>query len=197
MLKILLNFCTLFCKKEANETKYMPRFINPSDILNQVDLRPTMTAADFGCGGGGITVDLAKRLEQGRVYAIDVQQEMLSALKSRAELAGVRNIKTILADIEQPIQGLPQSSCDAVFVVSVIFEVDENKKAVFDQAKRALKPGGRLVVADWLPDKMSVGPRKGRIGPEEMKNIAKQTGLQLEKEFRPSDYHYGLVFRKE
>jgi len=172
----------------------MPEFVNPIQILNQIGLRANMTAADFGSGAGGWTIPLAKKLEEGRVFAIDIQEEPLSALESRAKIQGISNIKKIVANVEERILGLAGFSCDLVLITDLLFQVDD-KKGVFEEAKRVLKPGGRILVVEWTP-KASLGPEDGRVSQEEVKGIAQKLGLLLEKEFKAGDYHYGLVFRK-
>lgn len=172
----------------------MPEFVDPIQILNQIELRADMTAADFGSGAGGWTIPLAKKLEEGRVFAIDIQEEPLSALESRAKIQGISNIKKIIANAEERIPGLTGFSCDLVLVTDLLFQV-EDKKGVFKEAKRVLKPGGRILVVEWTP-KASLGPEDGRVSQEEVKGIAQKLGLLLEKEFKAGDYHYGLVFKR-
>jgi len=169
-------------------------FVNPIEILNKAGLREDMVAADFGCGSGGWTLPLAKILEEGRVFAIDVQEEPLSALEGKARLQGVYNIKKLVGNVEERIQGLPDLSCDLVLLTDLLFEIDD-KEAVFKEAKRALKPGGKILVVEWTPE-ASLGPKNGRVSKEEVKEIALELGFKLEKEFKAGDYHYGLIFVK-
>jgi len=172
----------------------MPEFVNPIEILNQIPLQSTMVAADFGCGAGGWTIPLAKKLEDGQVFAVDIQEEPLSALKSRAEIQGVKNIKEITADVERQIPEIPDLSCDLVLITDLLFEVDD-KKGVFEEAKRVLKPGGKVLVVEWIPG-VSLAPKEGVVSREEVKEIAQQLGFQIEKEFKAGDYHFGLVLKK-
>ena len=62
----------------------MDNFLNPEEVLDQLDLKVNMVAAEFGCGSGGFAIPLAKKLDEGLVYAIDIQESPLSALKSMA-----------------------------------------------------------------------------------------------------------------
>ncbi|MBU2635256.1 class I SAM-dependent methyltransferase [Patescibacteria group bacterium] len=170
-------------------------FLNPEEILNDFELSPDMVAAEFGCGSGGFAIPLAKRLDQGLVYAIDIQQAPLSALKSRTLVENIINIKIIRSDLEKPKGStLSPDSLDLVFIPNVLFQI-EDKTAIISEAERVLKSKGKLVVIDWLL-KASQGPVEGRVSPEEVKDIAKDSGLKLEKEFEAGKYHYGLVFVK-
>ncbi len=172
----------------------MPEFVNPIEILNQIPLRSTMIAADFGCGSGGWTVPLARKLEDGQVFAIDIQEEPLSALESKAKLEGISNIRKIVADVERRIPQIPDSSCNLVLITDLLFQVD-NKEGVFKEAKRVLIPGGRVLVVEWKPE-APFAPKEGAPSKEEVKEIAQNLGFQLEKEFKAGDYHYGLIFTK-
>ena len=128
----------------------MPEFINPIEILNQIGLRPDMVAADFGCGAGGWVIPLAKILKDGRVYAIDVQEEPLSALEGKLKMFDIKNVVTVRSDVEK-VGGskIPEGSCDIVLMVNLLFQVDD-KGEVFKEAKRILKENGRVLVVDWL-----------------------------------------------
>lgn len=174
----------------------MEEFLNPIEVLNQLELRKDMIAADFGCGSGGWVIPLAKKLEKGKVYAIDVLEESLSALKSAAKLNKILNIETIRANVESEA-GLPLiagDSVDLVLMTNLLFQV-ENKDTVFSQAKRILKEGGKILVVDWKPEAV-LGPKEGRVSVKEIKEIASKSDFKLEKEFNAGRHHYGLLFKK-
>ncbi|MDP2910231.1 MAG: class I SAM-dependent methyltransferase, partial [bacterium] len=129
----------------------MDSFINPEEILDQLRLQPDMVAAEFGCGSGGFLIPLAKRLEDGLVYGIDILEAPLSALKSRSILENVINIRLIRSDLErQRGSTLTDFSVDLVFIPNVLFQI-ENKDGIINEAYRILKINGRLIIIDWLP----------------------------------------------
>ncbi len=170
-------------------------FLNPEEVLDQLDLRPDMTAAEFGCGSGGFSIPLAKRLEDGLVYAIDILGEPLSALKSQARLDNVVNIRIIRSDLEKARGStLSDFSIDLVVIPNVLFQI-KNKSAMISEAARVLKKNGKLAVIDWLAG-VSQGPEKGRISAEEVKKLAEAAELKLEKDFPAGKYHFGLIFEK-
>lgn len=172
----------------------MAEFINPLDILNKIELKPDMVAVDFGSGSGGWVIPLAQKLEEGRVFAVDVQEEPLSALGSKAKSQGLKNIKKVVADVEKEVPGIAAFSCDLVLMTNLLFQVD-NKEGVFQEAKRVLKQGGRILVVEWKVESV-LGPQEGKVSQEEVKAIAQKLGLRLEKEFEAGTYHYGLLFIK-
>jgi len=173
----------------------MEGFLDPSQVLSQIELSSDMIAVDFGSGSGGWTISLAKRLKDGKVFAIDILKEPLSALKSKANSERILNIQTICSNVENKGGSkLGDNSVDLVLMTNLLFQV-ENKKAVFSEAKRILKKGGKILVVDWLP-KTPLGPEKGRVSPTEVKKLAKDSGLKFEKEFKAGAYHYGIILEK-
>lgn len=173
----------------------MAGFLDPKEVLEKLPLKENMIAADFGSGSGGWAIPLAKKLEEGKVYAIDLLEEPLSALRAKARLERLYNIQTVLANVEKGIAILRDASCNLVLMTNLLFQC-EDKRKVLEEGKRILKPGGRILVVDWKKD-TALGPKEGRVLPEEVKKTAEEIGgLRVEKEFDAGNYHYALVFTK-
>jgi ubiquinone/menaquinone biosynthesis C-methylase UbiE len=172
----------------------MVDFLSPNQILSQLDLKSTMVAADFGCGGGGWTVPLARILRDGRVWAVDIQSEVLSALESKLQLHRIYNVKKVVADIERGVPQISSSSVDLVLMSNLLFQVDD-KMAVFKEAERVLKEGGKALVVDWVKN-APFGPKEGTVSKEEAREIAESAGFRFEKELPAGGYHYALLFVK-
>jgi len=171
----------------------MPGFLNPSEVLKQLKLQEDMIAADFGCGSGGWVIPLAKKLEEGKIYAIDILEEPLSALRARAKIEKLFNIETRKGDVEKGTT-LLSDSCDLILMTNLLFEC-EDKKKVLEEGKRVLKKGGKILIVDWLKDN-PLTKEIEYISFDEIKEIAKNLNLKLEKEFEAGTYHYGLIFKK-
>lgn len=172
----------------------MGEFLNPLSILNQLNLREDMVVADFGCGSGGWTIPLAKKLEQGIIFAIDIQEEPLSALIGKAKSERLSNIKKIVADVEERIPQIKDDFCDLVLMTDLLFQI-EKKEEVFKEAKRILKPEGKILIVEWKKNAL-FGPQEGRVSKEEVKKIAENLGFKIEQEFLAGDYHYGMILQK-
>ena len=170
----------------------MEGFLNPSEVLKNFELRKDMVAADFGCGSGGWVIPLAKKLEDGKVFAIDILDESLSALRAKIKLEKILNIDVLKSDIEKTSR-LLSNSCDLILMTNLLFEVADIKK-VLEEGKRVLKKGGKILAVDWKKD-VPFGPKE-KISPEKVKEIAKEIGLESEKEFEVSSYHWGLILVK-
>ena len=164
----------------------MEDFLSPADVLNQLDLKEDMVAADFGSGSGGWAIPLAKRLKEGKVFAIDILEEPLSALKGKAELLNISNIETIRADVEGgKISQIGDSSLDLVLITNLLFQVEDEKGAL-KEAERTLKGKGMILVVDWK-EKAPLGPKEGRILEAEVKKIAKKPET-YQRTFKDSKY---------
>lgn len=181
----------------------MADFLNVSNVLENLELKDSMLAAEFGCGSAVFSIALAKKLSKGRVYALDIQEEKLSAVKAKAAHERTNNILTLLCDLEAPKGStLHDDLLDVVLITNMLFQV-ENKNIILQEAQRITKRGGQILVVDWLPPQSGVpfagkagphSPKEGMIKPEELKKMAHTLGFSLKKEFAIGDYHYGLLF---
>jgi ubiquinone/menaquinone biosynthesis C-methylase UbiE len=173
----------------------MVDFLEPEKIIEQIILGQDWQTAEFGCGPGGFAIALAKKVPKGLVYALDIQEEPLSALNGRARSMGLPNIKTIKCDLEEPKGStLKDESLDMVLMANILFQIEE-KEAVLKEARRILKPRGNLVIVDWNPDS-PFGPEQGRISFVQVHKIVKFMNIKLVKELDAGTYHWAAVFVK-
>ena len=173
----------------------MKEFLNPNKIIEGLNLKKEMIAVDFGSGSGSWVIPLAKKLEEGKVYAVDLLEEPLSALKARANLEKLYNIQTVLANVEKKIEVLEDNSCDLVLMTNLLFQCEE-KKEVLKEGKRVLKPKGRILIVDWREDAL-LGPKEGRVSREEIEKMTQEIGLEKEKELDAGSDHFAFIFTKE
>jgi ubiquinone/menaquinone biosynthesis C-methylase UbiE len=170
-------------------------FVDPQKILQRIEIKPDFIVAEFGAGSGSFAIPLARKLKGGRLYAFDIQSEVLSVLKTKAEAEGLVNIETRVCNLEEPeATRLAEESVDLVAIPNVLFQI-EKKEQVLKEAVRILKKNGRILIIDWLP-KIPFGPRGERVDPLFLKNIAKNLKLELESEFAAGNYHFGMIFLK-
>jgi ubiquinone/menaquinone biosynthesis C-methylase UbiE len=126
---------------------------SPRRVIERSGIREGMTALDLGCGSGAFVTGFARAVgEHGRVYALDMQEEMLHQLQrklSRPEHADIKNIRLIAAKAyELPFR---DASIDACFAVTALQEIPDGKRAL-GEIRRILKPGGLLAVTEFLVD---------------------------------------------
>lgn len=175
-------------------------FVNPGKIIEILGVMPQMTVADFGCGSGHYVIEAARRVgKSGKVYGIDIQQDMLSFVRSQAKLEHFSNVETIWADLEMPdATQLKDNAVDVIIISNILFQA-ENKEQIVKEAFRILKTEGKAAVIEWGTEEQTpgFGPAPGsRISPSDAKNLFEKLGFVLEKEFDPGENHYGLVFKK-
>lgn len=173
-------------------------FSDPVKNIEQLRIQPGQDIADLGAGSGFYTLAAAKSLSAtGRVYAIDVQKELLSKLKNEATKQGLYNIEVIWGDIEKPNgTKLRDSSVNLAMLCNILFQL-ENKENIIIEVKRILKPNGRLLVVDWLDSFGGTGPKPNMIVKKEPITAKfEKAGFHLEKEISAGGHHYGLIFKK-
>lgn len=173
-------------------------FADPVENLKNLDIKEGFKVADFGAGSGFYTLGLTGRVgTTGRVYAIDVQKDLLEKLKNRAKEDRLDNLEVIWADLD--VLGgtrLPNSSLDAVVISNVLFQ-SENRDNLTAEALRVLKPDGEALVIDWADSYGGLGPRPDQIiKPDLAEAMFTKNGFALIKSFDAGPHHWGLLFKK-
>jgi ubiquinone/menaquinone biosynthesis C-methylase UbiE len=174
----------------------MSAFSSPKENVLQLGLREGMKVGDFGAGSGHYARAAAAIVgHSGKVYAIDVQEDVLKHLKLNAHEHHHRAIDTIWGDIEKPGgTHLRDVSLDAVILANAFFQV-ENRFGLLNEIKRVLKPGGKLMVIDWAGSYGGMGPSPDKIISEhEAEAFFISAGFHKAKSFRAGPHHYGLLF---
>lgn len=149
-------------KQIAQERKSAER--DAPKLVEALELKPGMTVADVGSGGGAMTVVLGHWIGSGRVFATDITEHALRATREYVKKEGLTNVTVIEGAVAST--NLPPACCDAIFLRNVyhhVTEVDAFNRSLVD----SLKPGGRLAIIDFLPDrgsKVPAGVRENRGG---------------------------------
>lgn len=175
------------------------QFAHPDENIKALELKEKMRVADFGAGSGYYAIALGRAVgPDGKVYAIDVQKELLSRIKSRALEQKVRNVETIWADLDQVgSTKLADSSIDAVVVANVLFQ-SEHKDRLIAEVRRILKTGHFVMIIDWNDIDRPLGPHKSQLFPEvAAKKLLESSGFEFWRAFYAGAHHYGLIYRKK
>lgn len=175
------------------------QFANPPRNVAALGIMPGMQVADFGSGSGAYVLAIAKELQgSGRVYAIDIQKDLLRRTKNEAEKLGLKNVEVLWADLEaENGSKIADNVLELVLISNLLFQI-EDKRQVIAEAKRILRPNGRLAVIDWSESFGGLGPRTGDIvTKEQVLTLARAVELTFVKEFPAGAHHYGLIFRKQ
>lgn len=173
-------------------------FSEPKKVLGQVHIDHGMVVADFGSGTGAYSLLLAEIVGgAGKVYAYDIQKDLLNNIKSEASRRGLDNLQVVWADLDEPNStNLKEETVDRVFIINVMFQI-EDKKALIRESKRILKRNGMVVVVDWSESFGGLGPRNvDVVSREVMERIFAEEGFIFAKEIDAGEHHYGLIFKK-
>lgn len=174
-------------------------FAHPETNLAHLQITPGMKVADIGAGAGAYSFALSQMVgDNGRVYAIDVQKELLEKLKGETRRLHKNNIEIIWADAEKANgTKLRDNWLDAAVLSNILFQV-ENKKGVSDEVRRILKPGGKILVIDWSDSFDGLGPPQRDVFPKEQAAaLLVGSGFVRVEEYDAGDHHYGLIFKKQ
>jgi ubiquinone/menaquinone biosynthesis C-methylase UbiE len=126
----------------------------PDIALDAITLAPNSTVADVGAGSGYMTVKMARRVGPGgKVYANDIQPQMLALLHERLAKEKIANVETVLGTVNDP--KLPADSLDLILMVDVYHEFQEPQQ-MLRKMHEALKPGGRLVLLEYRKEDPSI-----------------------------------------
>lgn len=184
---------------QENAVQGRSELLNANEILtNILNLKVGQRAADLGAGGGLFTIQAARLVgDQGEVYAVDIMKNILSDIESKARMANLYNIKTVWSNIE--ILGatkIPEDTLDYVFLINTLSQSKEHDK-MLAEAIRLLKAGGKMLIIDWLENKVGLGPQADNLLQEgDVIEKAQAMGLRLEQQFKAGQYHFGVVFIK-
>jgi ubiquinone/menaquinone biosynthesis C-methylase UbiE len=168
----------------------------PDQIMDALRIADGSVVADLGAGGGWFTVRLSRRVgPNGRVYAEDIQHQMIDSIARRVDREGLKGrVITTLGTASDP--GLPIGALDAVLIVDAYHEM-EQPVTLLRNLTRSLKPDGRIGIVDFTSEGGGPGPPMDeRVDPQRVIKEAEEAGLRLTSHERFLRYQYMLVFEK-
>jgi ubiquinone/menaquinone biosynthesis C-methylase UbiE len=129
---------------------------DPDQILTRVGLRRGFTFIDVGCGDGFFTIPAAKRVgKTGRIYGIDLNEFALKSLRDKATQEQLDRMSLERGKAEDII--ICTACADIVFFGIVLHDFEDPLKVLLN-ARKMLKPSGRLINLDWKKEPMVLGP---------------------------------------
>jgi predicted methyltransferase len=163
----------------------------PHEVITALKLAPDAAVADIGAGTGYFAARFAHMQAKGRVYAVDLEPDMVKHLGERAKKEGLANLTAVLGAPDSPKLPAP---VDLVILVDVYHHIGERER-YFGKLRDSLKPGGRLAIIDFRMD-ASIGPNKAmRIAPERVKSELAKAGYTFAEEHSFLPQQYFLVFK--
>lgn len=121
------------------------------EVTAALKLKPGDVVADLGAGAGPFVPGFARAVgPRGRVYAVELETSFFPMIEAKARAAGVNNVVTVSGAPDDP--RLPARDVDLIFIHDVLHHVAD-REAYLKNVARYLKPGGRVVVIDFVPEK--------------------------------------------
>jgi SAM-dependent methyltransferase len=176
----------------------------PGESLRELGIGSGDTVAEIGSGNGYFALPAARITAPGTLYALDIDESLLTELSHLADLQSIENITTLAGDARNLSQHLPEQ-VDAIIIANTFHGIDE-PDAFVQQAFEALCSGGRFIIINWydapreatqIAGESRGPPTELRLDPEETERMvldAAEFVLEETIDFPP--YHYALVFKR-
>ena len=162
----------------------------PEEILDALHLKRNSLVADLGAGTGYFSVRIAKRIPEGKIFAIDIEPDMVRYLGARARREQLINLVPVQASVDAV--NLPEP-VDVALVVDTYHHVG-NRTQYFAKLKSTLRPGGRLVIVDFRAELPTGPPVRYRVLPEKVTQELKAAGYALVDTLQFLPRQYCLIF---
>ncbi len=173
-------------------------FTNPYQNILKLGLSEGMKVADFGSGAGFVVKALSDKVGYtGKVFAVDVQKEMVKKLENEINFLGLKNVECIWGDVER-LGGskIADQSMDAVVLTNVLSQT-EDRLGVISEIKRVLKKGGRVLFSDAIKVFDGGLLNSGALNKEKAIELFEKKGFIVVSNITDSATHYGIIFKYE
>lgn len=179
-------------------------FITPEIVLKTIEEHGVIfdagvSVADVGSGDGKYVFALAQKTKgNGRVYAVDVQKTLLDRISNEAQAQAIENIITVWSDVEVVgTTAIPEYSLDIALLSNILFQVDDQDSVVVE-IRRLLKPGGLLVIVEWLDSFGGLGPQPDQVvSPEAVSRLLESHNFHIIDQRQGSNHHYVTLAKKD
>jgi FkbM family methyltransferase len=164
----------------------------PQQVIEALQLAPDAAVADIGAGTGYFTVRLAQALPKGRVYAVDLEPDMVTHIEQRArqmKLANVTAVRGAADDARLPVK------VDRVLIVNTYHHIG-SREAYFRRLAGSLKADGEVAIVDYTRESPIGPPVAARLPAGVVKAEMQQAGYVLAAEHAFLPHQYFLVFRR-
>ena len=171
-------------------------FFKPKMILRTLGIdNRVRDIVDFGCGYGTFTIPVAKFVK-GKVYALDIEPDMVEETKRKVRENKLNNVEIILRDFVSNGSGLKDESVDYVMLFNILHT--DKPERLLKEAYRILRDGGKLGIIHWNYDSTTPRgpPMEIRPKPEQCIKWARNSGFNHPLKYDLKPYHYGIFLTK-
>lgn len=169
---------------------------NTKLAIEKMQLTPQSVVADIGAGTGYYTFAIARKIIQGKVFAVEIQDEMIKYLKDKKLSTGLKNVEVIKGTDKSP--NLPENTVDLAIMVDVYHELEFPHEMV-QAIKKSLKKDGKILLLEFRAedDAIAIKPHhKMSIKQANKEMIANGFELSYDGEFLPIQ-HFLLYNKKQ
>ncbi len=168
---------------------------NSSLLIQNLKLKQGMNIADIGAGSGYYSKLISKQIGKGKVYAVDVEPEMIAFLDTRIKKEKLNNVVTVLGT--ETSVSLTESSIDMMLLVDVYHEFSFPYEMGLSMHK-ALKADGKLVLAEFRAEDPMVPIKEiHKMSEKQSVKELKAAGFRLEKNISNLPWQHCMIFVKE
>lgn len=199
--RVCCNFFLALCliaagcarvKQCAYEGLSRDEWQQPEKVIAALKVGPGAVVADLGAGSGYFTFRLAQAAGPGgKVYAVDVDPDMIELLKNKIKEQGAGNVETVLAKPDNPL--LPEAGVDLIFTSNTYHHID-NRVAYFSGLRRFLRAGGRVAIIEFDRRGWLQGLLRHYTPSEFIQREMEQAGYSLQQSFDFLDRQSFLIF---
>lgn len=165
----------------------------------ELDVARDAHVVDLGAGSGAYTFITAEVAPDGKVYAVEVQKDLVSTLKREALRKHLSNVEVVWGDVESSGgTKLKDESVDIVLICNVLFQA-EDKNGVAHEAWRVLRRGGRVAVIEWADSFGGLGPHFSQLvkGTDARRMFENERFVYEKPIFDAGAHHYGFITKKQ
>lgn len=177
------------------ERSTRPQEENTELAIKNLPIDKKSIVADIGAGSGYYTFRIAKKVPEGKVYAVEIQDPAIKYLEDRSKELGFENVVTIKGTEKSPM--LPENSIDLAIMVDVYHEL-EYPHEVLQNIKKSLKPDGKLLLIEYRGEDPKVAiKRLHKMTVEQVTQELSANGFKLVQNGQFMKIQHFLVFEKE
>lgn len=165
----------------------------PGEVIAALGIKKNETLADIGAGSGYFSFRFAPIVGNGgKIYAVDINPDLILYMNQRIRDMKLTNVTTVLSLPGDPL--LMDASINRFFICNTWHHI-ENRPSYIARMKKMLKPGGQIIVVDYMKKALPVGPPpEMKMAREDAIQEMEANGFKLAKEHAFLPYQYFLIF---
>jgi cyclopropane fatty-acyl-phospholipid synthase-like methyltransferase len=174
------------------EDQSRDKWQKPDEVLAALKIEKNSIVADIGSATGYFPVRIAKIVDKGRVWGIDIEPNLVNFLNDRAKKENINNLFSILGTYDDPL--IPEP-VDHIFIVDTYHHIN-HRIHYLKKLKSKLKKKGKIIIIDFKKEKLSFGPKlKMKISHQDVTKEFLKAGFRLSQKIDILPHQYVLVFQ--